>query len=109
MPEIDNLVEKLVDEHKVLADGLLVHGLEVRLERLHDFVQQLKDHRCVHVVARNRNNKELALHDVAEGGSAHRLHRCADLLLVQNVVLERRGNHTADVLLCESRNTVRGK
>lgn len=97
MSKVNNLIEKLVNEHKVLADGLLVNSLEVRLESLNDLVQQLKDQRRVHVVACNRNDKKLALHDVAEGGSAHRLHRRADLLLVQNVVLERRGNHTAIV------------
>ena len=92
MTKVDNLIEKLVNEHKVLADRLLVHCLEVRLERLDDLVQQLKDQRSVHVVARNRHNKELALHDVAEGRAAHRLHGRADLLLVQNVVLERQRN-----------------
>ena len=54
--KVHHLVHELVDDHKVVADGLLLELLEVLDQYLHNAVQEQYDFRCIRVSFRQRKD-----------------------------------------------------
>ena len=52
--KVHHLVEELVDDDEVVADGFFLQGLEVLGEDLDDLVQEEKDARGIGVALRQR-------------------------------------------------------
>mmetsp|Transcript_98008 Transcript_98008/g.218551 ORF Transcript_98008/g.218551 Transcript_98008/m.218551 type:complete len:389 (+) Transcript_98008:319-1485(+) len=72
---IDDLVQQLVDQHKVAADLVLVKGTaEVRLEDLGHLVEQLKNQDDIDIVLRGRADHYVTLYGVDEVATIDTLH-----------------------------------
>ncbi len=98
MTKVNNLIEKLVDENEILANGLLSNNLEVGLEGLNDPVEQLEGESSINVMPCNGNDKEVTLHDMTESRTTHSPYGCTNLLVVQNVIFERGCDNTTVIL-----------
>ena len=88
MTKVENLVEELVDEDKVLVDGVLSDLVKVGLECVDNLVQKLKDKSSIHVLSGNCSNKNLSNLDVEESCTSHVTDRSSDFFCVQDIAFE---------------------
>jgi hypothetical protein len=70
VPKVEDLVEQLVHQHKVVLDSLLVELPKVRLSESHQPVQKLKHQRGIRIALRHRHQVDVLVLDMAEGGGA---------------------------------------
>lgn len=68
--KVDDLVEQLVDEDKVVLDGLLVELAEVAAAELDQAVEELEDEGGIGVALCDGDQVDVLVLDMAEGGAA---------------------------------------
>lgn len=59
--KVHHLVEKFVHHNKVIADGFLLHVLEVLLEDVEEFVKELQQHCCIGVFHGHPNDVQICV------------------------------------------------
>ena len=72
VPKVQNLVQQLIYEHKVVLYGLLVEFAKVRLAQSHQSIQEFEDERRIGIALRYRNQVDVFMLDMAKGGRAKR-------------------------------------
>jgi hypothetical protein len=70
--EIENLVEQLVHQHKVVLDGLFIELPKVCLSQSHQSIQELEHECCVGIALRHRHQIYVLVLDMAECRRAER-------------------------------------
>ena len=99
VPKVQQLVQQLVDEHKVVLHVLLGDLAEVGLHDVAHLEQELKDHGGVHVLLGDGRQPDVGALDVEEGGAGDVGHGRADLLAgVDHVHPERVHRVATDVI-----------
>ena len=77
--KIDNLIQNLVDEDKVVLHILLANFAKVVLHHLDHFEEELKDHGGVNILLSDRRKPQVGSLDVEVGGPGDVGHRGPDL------------------------------
>lgn len=104
VPEVQYLVQQLVDEHEVVLDVLLVDLAEVRLHHLREPDEELEHHGAVDVLLGDRGQPDVRAAYVEERRARDVGDRRADLLArVYHVHAERVHGVPADVVAVHAR------
>lgn len=104
VPEVQDLVQQLVDEHEVVLDILLVDLAEVRLHHLREPDEELEHHGAVDVLLGDRGQPDVGSADVEERRARDVGDGRADLLArVYHVHAERVHRVAADIVAVHAR------
>jgi hypothetical protein len=93
----DRTIEQLVDQGKVVLDGLLVQPAKVAAAEGNDLVAEFKDERCRDVGFGDSSEIEVLVPDVEEGGRSEGDDGGADVGVGNDVDAEDVGDRAADV------------
>lgn len=74
VPEVENLVQQLIHQHKVVLHSLLIELAKVGLAQAHEPIEELKDQGGIRVTLGHRHEVDVLVLDMAEGGRA----KCED-------------------------------
>lgn len=68
VPKVEDLIQQLVDQHKVVFDSLLVEFAKISLPQAYQAVQELEDEGGIGIALGDGDQIYIFVLDMAEGG-----------------------------------------